>query len=50
MRISIAMLRWARRRADRSALTHEQHAQRLRVHAELAARAHADALRAARVR
>ncbi len=50
MRASMAALLWARRRADRAALTHETH-ERLRAqHVEVVRREHEAALRAARVR
>ena len=50
MRVSLAMLHWARRRADRASLPREEQARRFLVHAEIARRQQLDALRAARVR
>ena len=50
MRMSLAMLLWARRRADRADLPREEHERRLAVQADVVRRQHADALRAARVR
>jgi hypothetical protein len=50
MRVSLAMLHWARRRADRASVTREEHKRRLAVQADIARRQHADALLAARVR
>lgn len=50
MRISLAMLLWARRRAERATVTREEHERRLVLHAEIARREHSAALRAARVR
>ena len=50
MRASMATLLWARRRADRAALSHEAH-ERLRAqHVDVVRREHEAALRAARVR
>lgn len=50
MRVSLAMLLWARRRADRAALPREEQARRFMVQADIARRQHANALLAARVR
>lgn len=49
MRLSIAALGWAERRADRATLSHEENSRRFRLQADLAERAHHHALRAARV-
>ena len=50
MRVSLAMLLWARRRADRADLPREEHERRLAIQADIARRQHASALLAARVR
>jgi hypothetical protein len=50
MRVSLAALLWARRRADRKAVTFEEHTLRLAQATDLARREHEFALRAARVR
>ncbi len=49
MRLSLAMLHWARRRADRDVLPREEQARRHQVRADIAHREHLAALRAARV-
>ncbi len=50
MRLSLAMLLWAQRRAERTQLTPEQHSQLVAQERARSIRDHADALRAARIR
>ena len=50
MRLSLSALLWARRRADRAAMTPEQHARVVDAAAALQRREHDSALLAARVR
>ena len=50
MRLSLTMLLWARRHADRIGVTAEQHARAVDAAAALQRREHDSALRAARVR
>lgn len=50
MRASLAMLLWARRRSDRTAINHEQRARQVRTAQATERREHAAALLAARVR
>ena len=50
MRVSLAMLLWARRRADRATVTREEQERLFAVQADIARRQHAHALLAARVR
>ena len=49
MRLSLAMLLWARRHADRTTYSHDEQARRLQLEGELARREHLTALMAARV-
>lgn len=50
MRVGLAMLLWARRRADRQILSRDENTRRLAIQQGLADREHSAALRAARVR
>ena len=50
MRLSLAMLLWARKRSDRAAITPEQHRAQRDVAEGIARRQHESALLAARVR
>lgn len=50
MRTSLALFLWARRRAVRRSLTHEEHAQRHELASGIAAREHEHELRWARLR
>ena len=50
MRVAMAMLLWARRRADRQILSRDENMRRLTNQQQLAAREHSAAMRAARVR
>lgn len=50
MRLSLAMLLWARRRAERAAVTHDEHARTRRELQNLQHREREAALLAARVR
>lgn len=50
MRLSLAMLLWARRRAERTAVTHDEHARLRRELQELRRRERESALLGARVR
>jgi hypothetical protein len=50
MRLSLAMLIWARKRADRDALSHDERALRVSQARALQTREHESALRVARVR
>ena len=49
MRLSLAMLLWARRHADRTTYSHDEQARRLQLEGELVRREHQTALMAARV-
>jgi hypothetical protein len=50
MRLSLAMLIWARKRSERSAISHDQHTQRVSQALAIETREHDAALRFARVR
>jgi hypothetical protein len=50
MRVSLALLLWARRRADRAAITSEEHGRLLRDQYAIQRREHDAALLVARVR
>lgn len=49
MKLSLSMLRWARKRAARASIAAEQHARLVRQAADVQLREHESALRAARV-